>query len=326
MKPLQRFSLRAAAPLLLLAGAAAVATAQQPPKVRLPQASQSATISQTIGITDLTITYHRPAVKGRPLWGDVPADKLTTLKTATGQPATTEATLDGAPGSGKDYPLVPNGHVWRAGANEATKFTVTDDVLINGQKLPAGSYSLHTIPGKDEWTIIFNKKADQWGSYNYDAKEDALRVKVKPLLTAESQEVLSYEIPQVTANTAQVRIRWEKIAVPFTVEVPNQDALVRSKIDALVAANPNDWQVPLAVANAYFNDDKFEDALKWAEQSIRVKETFQNLRTKAMLLYYMGKKPEAFAVGEQAVARGKADGADTTRFEKQLADLKAGKM
>jgi hypothetical protein len=310
----------------LLAGAAAVATAQQPPKVRLPQASQSATISQTIGITDLTITYHRPAVKGRPLWGDVPADKLTTLKTATGQPATTEATLDGAPGSGKDYPLVPNGHVWRAGANEATKFTVTDDVLINGQKLPAGSYSLHAIPGKDEWTLIFNKKADQWGSYNYDAKEDALRVKVKPLLTAESQEVLSYEIPQVTANTAQVRIRWEKVAVPFTVEVPNQDALVRSKIDALVAANPNDWQVPLAVANAYFNDDKFEDALKWAEQSIRVKETFQNLRTKAMLLYYMGKKPEAFAVADQAVARGKADGQDTTRFEKQLADLKAGKM
>ena len=326
MKPLQRFSLRAAAPLLLLAGAAAVATAQQPPKVRLPQASQSATISQTIGITDLTITYHRPAVKGRPVWGDVPADKLTTLKTATGQPATTEATLDGAPGSGKDYPLVPNGHVWRAGANEATKFTVTDDVLINGQKLPAGSYSLHAIPGKDEWTLIFNKKADQWGSYNYDAKEDALRVKVKPLLTAESQEVLSYEIPQVTANTAQVRIRWEKIAVPFTVEVPNQDALVRSKIDALVAANPNDWQIPLAVGNAYFNDDKFEDALKWVDQSIKVKETFQNLRTKASLLLAMGRKEEAIAVAERAIARGKADGEDTTRFEKRLADIKAGKM
>jgi hypothetical protein len=98
------------------------------------------------------------------------------------------------------------------------------------------------------------------------------------------------------------------------------------EFDALVAANPGDWQVPLAVANAYFNDDKFEDALKWADQSIKVKETFQNLRTKAMLLYYMGKKPEAFAVADQAVARGKADGQDTTRFEKQLADLKAGKM
>jgi hypothetical protein len=326
MKPLHRLSSLAAVPLLALAAAAFV-SAQQPPKVRLPQASQSATVTQTIGVTDITITYHRPAVKGRPVGGDVPAAKLATLKTPTGQAAaTTDATLDGADGSGKDYPLVPNGHVWRAGANEATKFTVSDDVLVNGQKLPAGSYSLHAIPGKDEWTLIFNKKADQWGSYSYDEKQDALRVKVKPAWVADSQEVLSYEIPQVTANSAQVVIRWEKIAVPFTVEVPNQDALVRSKIDALVAANPNDWQIPLAVGNAYFNDDKFEDALKWVEQSIKVKETFQNLRTKAMLLYYMGKKPEAFAVADQAVARGKADGQDTTRFEKQLADLKAGKM
>src|SRR5947209_13217422 len=173
MKTLQRFFPRAAASLLALLSLAAVASAQQPPvKVRLPQASKSASVTQTIGITDMTITYHRPAVKGRTAFGDVPADKLTTLKTATGEPATTEATLDGANGSGKDYPLVPNGHVWRAGANEATKFTVSDDVLINGQKLAAGAYSLHAIPGKDEWTLIFNKKADQWGSYRYDAKQD----------------------------------------------------------------------------------------------------------------------------------------------------------
>ena len=326
MKSLQRFSLRPAASLLALLSLAAAASAQQPPKVRLPQASSAATVSQTIGVTDLTIVYHRPAVRGRTVWGDVPAEKVATLKTAMGEPATTEATLDGATGAGKDFPLEPNGHVWRAGANEATKFTVTDDVLINGQKLPAGAYSLHVIPNKDEWTIIFNKRADQWGSFGYDAKQDALRVKVKPVWTTESQEVLSYEIPQVTTNTAQVVIRWEKVAVPFTVEVPNQDALVRSKIDAQIAANPSDWQIPLAVANAYWNDDKLDEAMKWTDQSIKVKETFQNLRTKALLLNEMGKKPEAFAVAEQAIARGKADGVDTSRFEKQLADLKAGKM
>lgn len=326
MKTLQRFFPRAAVSLLMLAAAGSVASAQQPVKVRLPQASQSASVSQTIGVTDLSITYHRPAVKGRPVWGDVPADKLSTLKTATGQPATTEATLDGANGSGKAFPLVPNGHVWRAGANEATKFTVSDDVLINGQKLPAGAYSLHAIPGKDEWTLIFNKTADQWGSYSYDAKQDALRVKVKPVWLPESQEVLSYEIPQVTANTAQVVIRWEKLAVPFTVEVPDVNALALSKVNAAVAANPNDWQIPLTVGNAYFNDDKFEDALKWVDQSIKVKETFQNLATKAQLLFEMGKKDEGLAVAERAVARGKADGVDTTRFEKRIADLKAGKM
>lgn len=313
---------------VMIAVAASLAFAQQPPKVRLPQASPSATVSQTIGITDISITYHRPSVRGRTVWGDIPSEKVAALIKANSvaPTASEEGTIDGAPGSGKEYPLAPNGHVWRAGANEATTFKVSDDVLINGQKLAAGAYSLHMIPGKDEFTVIFNKTADQWGSYRYDAKQDALRVKSKPEWKTESQEMLSYEIPAVGLNTAKVVLRWEKIAVPFTVEVPNQDSLVRSKIDALVAANPTDWQVPLAVGNAYFNDDKLEDALAWVEKSIKVKETFANLRTKASVLFSMGKKPEAIAAAEQAVARGKAEGADTTRFEKFLADLKAGKM
>src|SRR5215475_244837 len=314
--------------IFMTLGAASLAFAQQPVRVRLPQASPSATVSQTIGITDITITYHRPSVKGRTVWGDISAEKVAALIKANsvGPAAEGEGTVDGAAGSGKDFPMAPNGHVWRAGANEATKFTVSDDVLINGQKLAAGAYSLHMIPGKEEWTIVFSKNADQFGSFRYDSKQDALRVKTKPTWLTESQEQLSYEIPALGPNTAKVVLRWEKIAVPFTVEVPNQDSLVRSKIDALIAANPSDWQVPLAVANAYLNDDKFEDAMGWVDKSIKVKETFQNLRTKASLLYGMGKKAEAIAVAEQAVARGKAEGTDTTRFEKFLADLKAGKM
>src|SRR5438045_3274252 len=103
-------------------------------------------------------------------------------------------------------------------------------------------------------------------------------------------------------------------------------ALARSNIDAMIDANPSDWQIPLAVGSAYFNDDKFEDAMAWVDKSIKVKETFQNLRTKTNLFVAMGKKPEAIAVAEQAIARGKAEGADTTRFEQFLANLKAGKM
>ena len=314
--------------VLLTACAASLAFAQQPAKVRLPQASPSANVSQTIGITDITITYHRPSVRGRTVWGDISAEKLAALVKANsvGPAAETEGTVDGAPGTGKEFPMAPNGHVWRAGANEATKFTVSDDVLINGQKLAGGAYSLHVIPGKDDWTVIFNKTADQWGSFRYDAKQDALRVKTKPMWLRDSQEQLSYAIPTLTPNSAQVIIRWEKVAVPFTIEVPNQDALVRSKIDAAIAANPSDWQIPLAVANAYFNDDKFEDAIAWVDKSIKVKETFQNLRTKFNLLVAMGKKQEAIAVAEQAVTRGKADGVDTSRMEKALADMKAGKM
>ncbi|MBV8858346.1 MAG: DUF2911 domain-containing protein [Acidobacteria bacterium] len=331
MSTLRRFFPRAAAALVLLAAAASHAPARQqqpPPKIRLPQASPQATLSHTIGVTDLTIVYHRPSVRGRTVWGEIAPEKAAALVQATSYlpKNSPEGTLDGAPGSGKDFPMTPNGHVWRAGANEATRFTVTDDVLVNGQKLPAGSYSLHMIPGKDEWTIIFNKTADQWGSYSYDAKQDALRVKTKPAWVAESQELLGYEIPAGTANSARVVLRWEKIAVPFTVEVPNQDALVRAKIDAAVAAAPDDWHVTMEVANAYANDDKMEEALAWADRSIKVKETFQNLRLKALLLSNLKKTDEAVAVGERAVARGKADGEDTTRFEKRLADIKAGKM
>ena len=323
MKATKRMSMMALSLLITLA-TASLAVSQQP-KVRLPQASPSATVSQTVGITDMAITYHRPSVRGRTLWGDISSEKVTALiKANSVAPAAEgEGTVDGAAGGGKDFPMVPNGHVWRAGANEATKFTVSDDVLVNGQKLAAGAYSIHMIPGKDEFTVIFSKNADQWGSFRYDSKQDALRVKAKPIWQKDSQEQLSYDIPMMTPNSAQVVLRWEKIAVPFTVEVPNQDALVRSKIDAAVAASPNDPQVPLAVANAYFNDDKLEEAMVWVEKSIKVKETFANLRTKANLLLNMGKKQEALAVGEQAVARGKAEGADTSRFEKAMADLKA---
>ena len=324
MKATKRISMMPLSLLITLA-TASLAVSQQPPKVRLPQASPSATVSQTVGITDMAITYHRPSVRGRMLWGDISSEKVTALIKANSVAPTAEGegTVDGAPGGGKDFPMVPNGHVWRAGANEATKFTVSDDVLVNGEKLPAGAYSIHMIPGKDQFTVIFSKNADQWGSFRYDAKQDALRVKAKPIWQKESQEQLSYEIPMMTPSSAQVVLRWEKIAVPFTIEVPNQDALVRSKIDAAVAASPNDPQIPLAVANAYFNDDKLEEAMVWVEKSIKVKETFANLRTKANLLLNMGKKQEALAVGEQAIARGKAEGADTSRFEKAMADLKA---
>src|SRR2546423_9583171 len=275
--------------VLIVPGAASVPAPRHPPKAPLPQASPAATVSQTIGITDISITYHRPSVRGRTLWGDITSEKVAALIKANsvGAGAETEGTVDGAPGGGKDFPIAPNGHVWRAGANEATKFTVSDDVLVQGQKLTAGAYSLHIIPGKEEFTVIFNKTADQWGSFRYDAKQDALRVKTKPVWQRDSQEQLSYEIPSLTPNSAQVILRWEKVAVPFTVEVPNQDALVRSKIDAAVAANPSDWQIPLAVGNAYFNDDKFEDAMVWTDKSIKVKETFQHLRTKANLLFEM---------------------------------------
>src|SRR6266487_825578 len=188
--------------LLTVLGVPQLTSSQSPP-IRLPRPSQKASVMQTIGVTDLTITYSRPAVKGRKIWGDAPAEV-----------AGGTATLDDANKRLKDAPIVPYGHVWRTGANEATSFVVTDDVLINGQKLPAGSYSLHTIPTKNEWTIIFNSVANQWGSFDYDPAKDTLRVKAKPEWVSQNKEWLEYWIDPINDNSAEVNIRWEKVRVP----------------------------------------------------------------------------------------------------------------
>ncbi|MCU0344689.1 MAG: DUF2911 domain-containing protein [Ignavibacterium sp.] len=146
--------------------------------------SPKAGVMQTVGFTEVRIDYSRPGVKKREIWGK----------------------------------LVPYDAVWRAGANEATKITFSTDVTIEGKKLKKGSYSLFAIPGKNDWTIIFNKVADQWGAFEYNESEDALRVKVKTE-KAIWQEWLSYTINKASDTSAVIRLEWEKIKVPFKVEV-----------------------------------------------------------------------------------------------------------
>jgi hypothetical protein len=297
--------------------AAQYASAQAPPPVRVPRPSQAASVTQTIGVTDITITYSRPGVKGRVIWGDP----------LPGQTAKGEATLDDQNARPKGAPIVPWGHAWRTGANEATQFIVTDDVWINGQKLPAGSYSLHTIPTKNEFTIIFNSVANQWGSFNYDAAKDTLRVKAKPEWLNESQEWLTYSIDPVTDDSAQVNIRWEKVRVPFTVQVKDVKALTLTKARAQVAAaKPDDWRTPLQAAQYIIQNPEGADlaeAGRLLDSSIKIKETYQNLAAKARFLASQGKTAEAVATGEKALVLGKEAKANTTNLEKNLADWKA---
>ena len=316
MSSLKRSSVSFFAALFVLCFAAS-AFAQ----ITVPRPSQSASVMQRIGVTDVTITYSRPGVKGRKIWGD-PLPEQADVKG--------EATLDDQNKRPKDAVIVPYGHVWRTGANEATMFTVTDDVLINGQKLAAGTYSLHTVPTKDEWTIVFNGTANQWGSFRYDAAKDTLRVKAKPQWVNENQEWLAFDIDPVGEDSAQVNIRWEKISVPFTVKVPDVAATTMSRLKATVGnAKPDDWRTRLQAGNYLLNNKETADdalGMEWLDQSIKVKATFQNLSAKANALYKAGKKEEAIALGEQAIERGKSDKVDTTNFEKRLADMKAGKI
>ena len=146
--------------------------------------SPKAAVIQTVGFTEVRIDYSRPGVKKREIWGK----------------------------------LVPYDAVWRAGANEATKITFSTDVTVEGKMLKKGSYSFFAIPGKNDWTIIFNKVADQWGAFEYNESEDALRVKVKTE-KAIWQEWLSYTINKASETSAVIRLEWEKIKVPFKVEV-----------------------------------------------------------------------------------------------------------
>ena len=299
--------------------ASAIASAQ----LKLPRPSQWASVTQTIGVTDITVSYSRPGVKGRAIFGEAPKDVY----------AKGEATLDDQYKRPEGMVIVPFGHVWRTGANEATRFVVTDDVMINGQKLAAGKYSLHTIPGKDEWTIVFNGEANQWGSFDYDPAKDTLRVKAKPQWVTENQEWMAFSFDPVTDNSAVVNIRWEKARVPFTVAVDVPAVTLNRARAAVAAAKPDDWRTPLNAAGYAKQVKSDADAAAWIAQALKAvdasiasKETFQNLAGKTNILLALGRKDEAMAVAEKAIERGKADKADTTAFEKRVADLKAGKM
>jgi len=247
-----RASVLVAAALPLLAAAPAFAQAFAPLKV--PQASPRATVSQTVGVTDLTITYNRPAVNKRKVWGE----------------------------------LVPYNDVWRVGANENTTLTITSDVKVNGQPLPAGNYGLHAIPTAGEWTLIFSKEAKAWGSFSYDQKEDALRVKVTPK-PAEHQERLAYTFENPTDNGVEVQLRWEKLMVPFTVEVDTPQVVVAALREDLRGLARFAWQGwNQAAAYCARTGVNLDEAMTWADRSVQMNRNFNNLRTKANLVEKKG--------------------------------------
>lgn len=258
-------------------------------QLSFPRASQKASVSQAVGDTDITIVYHRPNVKERKVWGE----------------------------------LVPFGQVWRIGANEATVFEVTNDVMVNGQKLPKGKYSLHTIPAENEWTVIFNKTWNQWGSFNYDEKQDALRIKVKPQ-TGDFKETMSIQVEDVDENSAQIIIAWEKLRIPFKVDTGDVNKRVLEKARRQIVSDQ------IATAGYIFSNkmaEQYPEAISWLDKSLAVMETFGALNLKARILAEMGKKEEAIKTGEKAVEVGKKSNppANTSGIEQLLAQWKAGK-
>ena len=274
-------------PTLLLAAAALATPAFA--QFETPQPSPKTTLNQRVGLTDVTISYSRPSVRGRAIWGD----------------------------------LVPLDKPWRTGANAATTLTFSDDVTIEGQKLAAGTYSLVTIPGKEEWTVVFNTDTKLWWETQYDAAKDALRVKVKPE-AAPMTETLHIGFPSISATGAVLAIEWEKVRVPVKLGVEVDGKLKK----ALGAAEASAWQSPLMAARYYWEQrqDRAE-AWKQLEKSIAASRNWANVSRKARFLAEEGKTAEAVKAGEEALALAKADPAkpNTSAFEKTLGEWKAKK-
>jgi tetratricopeptide (TPR) repeat protein len=218
--------------------------------------------------------------------------------------------------------LVPYGEVWRLGANNATTLTVTDPVKIAGHDVPAGSYGLFALPGKERWTLILSKRAVQWGAYFYKPEEDLLRFEVTPE-PAPMTEWLTFTLLPASYGKTTVSFQWEKIHFSFPVEV-DVDKVVWGQYDAALAETQGqDWGVLLTAANyALQREQRLEEARGWIDRSIALQESFWNYETKARLLKRDGKTAEALPLLDRAIelSRGKApkgytDGLEKTRQE-----------
>jgi tetratricopeptide (TPR) repeat protein len=238
----------------------------------IPRQSQHAVVIQRVGITDITINYHRPLVNKREIWGK----------------------------------LVPYGEVWRAGANENTTIRFTDNVTINGQPLAKGVYGLHMIPAENEWTVIFSNIHTAWGSFTYKQADDALRITVKPQ-PADFREALTYDFDEVKADAAVATLRWEKVAVPFTVAVDVHDTVKASLHNQLQGLAQYTWE-GWDDAATYLLGEKYDldEALKYEETSIGTEPRFDNFLTKSQILDAMGRKDDAAAATKEALARATA--------------------
>jgi hypothetical protein len=223
--------------LLLIAsvftmGIAVKTNAQAP---RIPEASSTQTIIQDFGLGKITVTYSRPNVLGRVIFGGIN----------------------------------PYGEVWRTGANAATTINFSENIIMEGNKVPAGSYSLFTIPGKDEWTVILNKTVKQWGAYTYKESDDFLRVKVKPTTLDEKRETFTIQFRNATTKSSELHLVWDHTGISVHLET-DDDAQITANIDELMKADPAKRPYFNAIQYYWVNNKDMNKALAWALEAQKV--------------------------------------------------------
>lgn len=268
--------------LALLTGISLSATAQ----IRLPQPSPGASVSQVVGTTDISVKYSRPLLRGRDVFGGVVAyDK-----------------------------------VWRTGANGTNQITFSNDVMVAGQKLAAGSYSIFSIPTSGDWTLIFNKDLTAQ-EQNYSQEKDALRVTIKPVTVAKT-EAFTIDFSGLSDSTADMNITWsdKKIVAPITIETTK---MIETAINKASNDNAN---VMRTAADYLSGKGKLEQALKLVNTSVIGAENFRNLWSKAQIVGKLGNYAEALALAQKSLAMGGADpgfAGMKSAVEKGIADYTA---
>jgi Protein of unknown function (DUF2911) len=258
---LKTFPFFAAGCGLLLASSVMAAT----PKVDFPQASPACTIKQRVGITDIEVDYSRPGVKDREIFGTV----------------------------------VPYDQVWRTGANQATKIIFSRPVTLNGTEIPAGTYALMTIPGKDEWTIIINKGSEQWGAYKYDEKADVARIKATPVALDKVVDAFTIEFNKIRDESADLNLVWDKVEVPIKVEAKFVDKLV-SQVEDVMASDAKEKPYFQAARFYYDHDLDMNKAKKWVDAAIAEKDLFYMDYLKAQILAKLGDKKAAIETAKHS--------------------------
>lgn len=269
--------------------------------------NQKSSVTQHIGLVKVTIDYNSPDVH-------LPNGEDRTGK-IYGTDVVHYGMRDEQFGTCKECP-------WRAGANENTVFTVSHDVKIEGQPLPAGRYGLHMIAGPEEWTVIFSKNAESWGSYFYDASEDALRVKVKPA-KSEYHEFLTYEFDERKPDYAKVALKWENLQVPFTIKVDNVTDLYLAEIRNDLRTNTGfNWQAWASAAQYATTARRPKEALEFAQGAVSApfigQENFRTLSLLADAQAANNLAAESKATREKALNHASATAIDLHGYARQL--------
>lgn len=283
-------------PLLLATlafSAGSVVSAQMdhsaPPKINFPAQSPTATLKQRVGFTDIEIVYSRPGVKGRTIFGGLEA----------------------------------YGKIWRTGANSATKLKLSTPVKFNGTEIPAGSYELFSIPGKDEWTVIIHKDTSQWGAYTYDAKNDVARVTAKPVALSQLVETFTIDVNDIRDQSATLNLIWEKTRVPVKLEVDVAAVLV-PQIEALMSSGEKITPQQYYSSAVFYaqNGQDLKKAREWIEKATdNPKPAFYMVYWKAKILAQLGQKEDAIAAAKQSTELAIAAEGEKSGFVKMNNDL-----